>query len=139
MRYQKYEATVRASSRGNVLTVRLFGELDYRYAPDAEEKIRGLVVKTPLAERYLILDLSKVTFVDSAGMQLVLLIHMSFRGCVKGFGVILCDSPKKVFRECALDNMFVKGDTAEEVMAILNGVAQNASDPKTNRLAVHTA
>jgi anti-sigma B factor antagonist len=54
-----------------VLTVRLEGSLDGKTAPEAREQLQGLLA----ANSKLILDLSKVDYLSSAGLRLLLVLY----------------------------------------------------------------
>lgn len=61
---------VRFSKEGNALVVIIEGEIDHHTASRARDKIDSKFIIEPVKD--MILDLSKVTFMDSAGIGLIM-------------------------------------------------------------------
>src|SRR4051794_18864793 len=63
------------SEDNGILTVRLEGSLDGKTAPEAREQLQRFLAANPKANPKLILDLTKVDYLSSAGLRLLLVLY----------------------------------------------------------------
>ena len=61
---------LKATKDGNILKVKITGELDHHTAKDFARQLDALIVKENI--RYLELDLKGLTFMDSSGIGVIL-------------------------------------------------------------------
>lgn len=106
------ELGIRTERDGSVCTVALEGEVDVYTAPSLKARLVELIDDDCTS---IILDLEKVTFIDSSGLGV--LVGALRRAREKGGAVrIICtrDSVLKIFRITGLDKVFpIFSDAAE--------------------------
>lgn len=61
---------VKFSSKGNILTAKIIGELDHHTAEYIREKIDAEIVKA--STKHLVLDFTDTTFMDSSGIGVIM-------------------------------------------------------------------
>jgi anti-anti-sigma factor len=104
-------------SAGDVVVAKLAGRLDSSAAPSAEEQLMGLVAGG--APR-LVIDLSKLEYVSSAGLRVLLLVARKVQqaqGKLALFG--LAPGVREVFSISGFDTIFtVRDDAATATAAV---------------------
>jgi anti-sigma B factor antagonist len=66
------QSPVEVTGSGACLVVRVSGEMDYATRPDLRDRFAELVARAP----FIVLDLSGVTFCDSAGLNVLLVARL---------------------------------------------------------------
>ena len=100
----------------SVTTIELEGSIDGKTAPQVREDIRPALESTSLA----ILDLTKVGYLSSAGLRLLLLVYREF--AAKNGKLVLVgvsEDIQSVMSHTGFLNFFTLANTQAEAMAIL--------------------
>jgi anti-sigma B factor antagonist len=95
--------TVRSQREGDVETITLTGELDLDHADAVEAELQRVEAGDALS---IVLDLSRLTFMASCGVRLVLEAHE--RAAVDGGRLLLLRGPHavhRVFEICGVDEL----------------------------------
>lgn len=79
-----YELEIRDSDDGDVLVLELGGELDLTNVPEVEQRVEELAAPGTRV----VLDLNRVTFLDSAALHLLFRLARRFGGSER-FGIVL--------------------------------------------------
>lgn len=92
-------------SRKNISNVLpLDGEIDLHVSPEVAESLRSMIAKKP---RRVVVDLTKVTYVDSSGLAVLLQGMQNVREYGGKFGLAgVQDDVKHVFDIARLDQVF---------------------------------
>ena len=89
---------------GDSVIVRLAGELDHYCAQSVRRELDGLIADRTI--RWLILDFSRLQFMDSSGIAVVI---NALRAMARIEGKLmlsqLADQPRKVFRASGIDKL----------------------------------
>ncbi|MFO7661439.1 MAG: STAS domain-containing protein [Chloroflexota bacterium] len=92
----------------------LFGELDSRTAPLVQEKLLAL----PRPDRRLLLDMSGVTYISSAGLRALLMLYRQMDGQQGQVALVgLAENVKDVMAVTGFMEFFAAYDTAAEGIA----------------------
>ena len=83
-----YELELRETTVEGFALVEVAGELDLTNADDLEKRLQRIVIDAP----GLVVDLNKVTFVDSAALHVLFRIGRELEDGRKDFGVVLAPS-----------------------------------------------
>lgn len=105
--------TVEISEQGNVTKISLTGSLDGKTAPQVREELRPALEKTT----NVILDMSKVEYLSSAGLRLLLLLYREFTA-KKGKLVLLGVSQdiQSVMSHTGFLNFFILAGSEEDAL-----------------------
>ena len=107
---------VAVNKQDDVTTIQLEGSIDGKTAPQVREDIRPALEGTSLA----ILDLTKVGYLSSAGLRLLLLVYREF--AAKSGKLVLVgvsDDIKAVMSHTGFLSFFTVTDTHEQALAAL--------------------
>jgi anti-anti-sigma factor len=109
-----YELEIRQSDGSDLYLVELSGELDLTNVPEVERRIEALVV--PGAR--IVLDLNRVTFLDSAALHLLFRLARRFGGRER-FGIVLEPNAlvARVLTMVGLDEVARIDATLDDVLA----------------------
>jgi anti-sigma B factor antagonist len=104
------------TTNDDVTTIELEGSIDGKTAPQVREDIRPALDNTTLA----ILDLTKVGYLSSAGLRLLLLVYREF-ATKNGKLVLVGVSPdiQSVMSHTGFLNFFTLANTQAEALAAL--------------------
>jgi anti-sigma B factor antagonist len=95
----------------------LFGELDGRTAPLVQDKLLSL----PRPNGKLLLDMSGVTYISSAGLRALLMLYRQMTGQDGQVALVgLTENIKDIMTVTGFLEFFAAYDTAAEGMAALN-------------------
>lgn len=117
---------------GDICLVELRGELDVYTCRTARKEFRALLDS---AHRRLLLDLGRLTFIDSAGLGM--LVRLLRRVRDMGGDLVLVratPSTRKLFRMTGLDALFVFAEDHEQALLLANR-AKAGGDPEDSVLA----
>lgn len=78
------------SRAGNILIVKIIGELDHHYADAARQRIDRELMK--IQTRHVIFDFSELSFMDSSGIGMLMGRYKTVRHLGGQAGIVLCDS-----------------------------------------------
>ncbi|PLV60172.1 STAS domain-containing protein [Thermotoga sp. KOL6] len=95
------------------IVVRVYGEIDAYNSSELKEQLRNLVSSTE--KKKIVLDLSSVSYMDSAGLGTLVVILKDAK--INGKEFILSslkESIMRIFKLTHLDKIFKITDTAEE-------------------------
>lgn len=81
---------IKLSNKGNTLIVGFTGELDHHTAEHTRQKIENELIKP--TTKNIIFDFSKLTFMDSSGIGVIIGRYKSIRK-MNGKAVIACSNP----------------------------------------------
>jgi anti-sigma B factor antagonist len=99
--------------RPNVLP--LAGEIDLHVSPEVGESLRRMVAKKP---RVLIVDLAKVTYLDSSGLAVLIDAMQNVQQYGARFGLAgVQESVKQIFEIARLDQVFQIFPDVESALA----------------------
>ena len=117
-----FEVTVRRSS--GTAVVQVAGELDLASAPTLADMLRDL---EPTCDR-VILDLSRLTFIDSTGLRLAIAEHR--RAELDGFDFVVAGATAPILRVLRVTGLDVALPMAPDVASALDG-SDGAPDPRS--------
>jgi anti-anti-sigma factor len=83
-----YELELRETTVEGFALAEMAGELDLTNADDLEKRLRRIVVDAP----GLVIDLNKVTFLDSAALHVLFRLGRELENAGKGYGIVLAPS-----------------------------------------------
>lgn len=114
-----YELELRETTVEGFALAEVAGELDLTNAEDLEKRLQRIVVDAP----GLVIDLNKVTFVDSAALHVLFRLGRELQDTSKGYGVVLASSAPiaKTVEMVRLEEAAQIGPTLESVVATLRG------------------
>lgn len=117
---------------GDTSLVELRGELDVYSCRTARDEFRALL-DSP--QRRFLLDMSRLTFIDSAGLGMLVRFHQRARD-MGGDLVLVGATPstRKLFRMTGLDALFAFAQDHEEALLLLSAVREGG-DPENSFLA----
>jgi anti-anti-sigma factor len=104
---------VRTEDRDGLVHVALVGELDLSTVPKVQEELRRIEAGSPGT---LVVDLSKLTFLDSTGLRCI--VTADERARAEGRRIVIVRGPdavQRVFAITRLDDRFEMVDTADGV------------------------
>jgi anti-anti-sigma factor len=109
-----YELEVRESDDADLLVLELGGELDLTNVPEVEQRVEGLAA--PGAR--VVLDLNRVTFLDSAALHLLFRLARRFGGRER-FGIVLDPNAlvARVLTMVGLPEVATVAPTLDDVLA----------------------
>jgi anti-anti-sigma factor len=112
-----YELEVRKTTVGAVAVVELTGEIDLTNADELQTRLEALAIDAS----GLVVDLNRVTFVDSAALHVLFRLGRQLHGDEKGYGVVLeASAPvSKTIELVRLEEAAQIGGTVEDVLAHL--------------------
>ena len=115
LRVAAYELELRETTVEDFALVEVTGELDLTNADDLEKRLQRIVVDAP----GLVVDLNKVTFVDSAALHVLFRIGRELEDASKDFGVVLASSAPiaKTVELVRLEDTARIGPTLEDVLS----------------------
>lgn len=108
--------TVETSEQNGIGTVRLEGSLDGKTAPEVREQLRPFLA----ANSKIILDLSKVDYLSSAGLRLLLLLYRELTAANGKLALLgVSEEIKTVMSHTGFLNFFTLAATgAEAIQAV---------------------
>jgi anti-sigma B factor antagonist len=118
----EFEVTVQRSS--GTAVVQVAGELDLASAPTLADMLRDL---EPPCDR-VILDLSRLTFIDSTGLRLAIAEHR--RAELDGFDFVVAGATAPILRVLRVTGLDVALPMAPDVASALDG-SDGAPDPRS--------
>ena len=107
---------IAVNKQDDVTTIQLKGSIDGKTAPQMREDIRPALEGTSLA----ILDLTKVGYLSSAGLRLLLLVYREF--AAKSGKLVLVgvsEDIKAVMSHTGFLSFFTLTETQEQALAVL--------------------
>lgn len=118
LRVAAYELELRETTVEGFALVEVAGELDLTNADDLEKRLQRIVVDAP----GLVIDLNKVTFVDSAALHVLFRIGRELEDAHKDFGVVLAESAHvaKTVELVRLEDTARIGPTLQDVLSGLS-------------------
>ncbi|WP_227395232.1 anti-sigma F factor antagonist [Jeotgalibacillus aurantiacus] len=93
---------VEAEIKGNILLLRMEGELDHHEVESIRSELSELMDKNAI--KHLVLNLSNLEFMDSSGLGLILGRYKSIQKA--GGNVVLCSASPQVKRLFEMSGMF---------------------------------
>ncbi|MFS0781116.1 anti-sigma F factor antagonist [Bacillus sp. 1P06AnD] len=113
--------TVNMETRGNVLCIRLGGELDHHYAESLKEEASRTIEKNHIT--HIVLNLADLTFMDSSGLGVILGRYKQIKQH-KGEMIVCAISPavKRLFEMSGLFKI-IQEEASENVALERLGVA----------------
>lgn len=100
-------------TRSNVL--QLEGEIDLHVSPEVAESLRAIVAKKP---KIVVVDLGKVTYLDSSGLAVLIEAMQNLREYDGKFALAdVQESVKHIFEIARLDQVFQIFPTVDEALA----------------------
>lgn len=106
---------IQQETRDDVLILKLEGRLDSTSAPEFE---RVLLEKLASGTKRLILDLSSLVYVSSAGLRVVLLAGKKLRGGSGKLALVgVRDMVREVFEMSGFLTLFAVADTVDNALA----------------------
>jgi anti-anti-sigma factor len=112
-----YELELHDTTVAGFAVAEVLGELDLTNADDLEKRLESIVVEAP----GLVVDLNKVTFIDSAALHVLFRIGRELQDAGKGYGVVLDPSAAvaKTVEMVHLEEAARIGPTIDEVLGSL--------------------
>ena len=107
---------------GSTAIVRLAGELDLATAPELTDVLQGL---EPC--RRIILDVTRLEFIDSTGLRLAVTEHD--RASMDGFEFVIAGAAGAVLKVLRLTGLDVALPLAPDVASVLGDASTNGSAP----------
>jgi anti-anti-sigma factor len=110
-----YELELRETSVEGFALAEVTGELDLTNAGDLEKRLERITVDAP----GLVIDLNKVTFLDSAALHVLFRVGRELEDDGKGYGVVLAPSAPvaKTVEMVRLEETARIGPTLEDVLS----------------------
>ena len=118
------ELEVRNQTLGGCLIVRVAGELDVATAPLLREHIIG---QLGLGQTKMVIDMSRVPFVDSAGLSALIVAH--HEATARGGSIRLACAPRSVLRVFEITRMDRLFELYDDVCDALEA-AMGPADPE---------
>lgn len=108
-----------AQIRGNILIVKINGELDDFCAQNMRDKLDFILVRKDI--KHVIFDLSSLNFMDSAGIGLMIGRYKTVRGR-EGKGVIVCtnDYINRILKMSGVYKLFEHAEELDDAVENLN-------------------
>lgn len=107
---------IHSEQDGKVTIIELFGELDSVTAPEAQDHVLSLVKQ----DSRILLDMSQVSYMSSAGLRILLMLYREIRDKVGKIVVAgLNDEVRDVMAITGFLDFFYTVDTREEGMQVL--------------------
>jgi anti-anti-sigma factor len=87
-----YDLELHETTVGGFAVAEVFGELDLTNADDLERRLESIAGDAPGLAPGLVIDLNKVTFVDSAALHVLFRLGRQLEDAGKSYGVVLAPS-----------------------------------------------
>jgi anti-anti-sigma factor len=112
-----YELELQERTVAGFVVAEVLGELDLTNAGDLEKRLGTIVGDAP----GLVIDLNKVTFIDSAALHVLFRIGRELEGAEKSYGLVLDASAPvaKTVEMVHLDKAALIGPTVDDVLGSL--------------------
>ena len=107
-------------SQGDIIYVRAIGDIDLSTTPQLRTVVEHAVSALPQdnALRYIVLDISEVSFIDSAGLALLVEIRKRFHNtCRLAIHIATSTQPERVLRLGRFDTFLLVGYSSDELIA----------------------
>jgi anti-anti-sigma factor len=116
-RVAAYELELQDTTVAGFAVAEVLGELDLTNADELEKRLAAIVGDAP----GLVIDLNKVTFLDSAALHVLFRIGRELEGAGKGYGVVVAPSAPvaKTVEMVHLEEAARIGPTVDDVLGSL--------------------
>lgn len=114
--------SVDVDSDDDVDVVTVAGELDLATGPHLREVLRGLLA---MSRNQLVVDLDRVTFIDSTGLGVLIAVHRRVLAAA-GSLALVCNSPRcmRLMEITGMTRVFTFHDTAKDAVEAMRASCQ---------------